>query len=207
MSHSDPFGAGAETAAATVAAVATAATVSMASLRASLAELQVELVAHRSEYDDLLRRQAEASPPPSPPQSRPSTPKYFSSTEPARPPPPPRGLVSANTRSATAATSAHAVAAAATAAAATASASPSPSPPLPQVREALTCFVDLHGLPRRTSLKDWAPFCADPAHAAALLSLSGKTPAGKAKFAAEVEAAQRSLVELLTLDYASCKVA
>jgi len=122
MSHSDPFGAGAETAAATVAAVATAATVSMASLRASLAELQVELVAHRSEYDDLLRRQAEASPPPSPPQSRPSTPKYFSSTEPARPPPPPRGLVSANTRSATAATSAHAVAAAATAAAATASA-------------------------------------------------------------------------------------
>jgi len=89
--------------AATIDAVATAATASMASLRTSLAELQVELEAHRSEHDDLLRRQAGASPPPSPPQSCPSsTPEYFSSTEPIRPPPPPRGLVSANTRSATA---------------------------------------------------------------------------------------------------------
>jgi len=107
----------ADAAAATVDAVATAATVSMASLRTSLAELQVELEAHRSEYDDLLRRQAGAPSPPSPPQSCPSTREYFSSTEPIRPPPPPRGLVSANTRSATAATSAHAVAATATASA------------------------------------------------------------------------------------------
>ena len=119
-------GADAETAAATVAAVAAAAAESMASPHTSLAEIQAELEAHRSEYADLLRRQAGTSPPPSPPQSCPSTPEYFSSTEPARPPPPPppRRLVSENTRSATAtaAASAHAVAAAATAAAVTAAA-------------------------------------------------------------------------------------
>jgi len=106
----------AETAAEAVVAgaVAAAATESMASLRASIAEVQAELVAHRFEYEDLLRRQAGPSPPPSPPQSRSgsSTPGYFSSTNSARPPPPPRGLISENTRSATPATLAAAAAAA-----------------------------------------------------------------------------------------------
>jgi hypothetical protein len=89
----------------------------------------------------------------------------------------------------------------------TSSSLPLPFPSSPnQVREALTCFIDLHGLPRRTSLKDWAPFCSDPDHAAALMSMSGKTPVGKAKFTSEVESQHKSLVELLTQDFASCKV-
>ena len=62
-SVADLFGTGVETAAANVAAVATAATVSMAFLRTRLAQLQVELEAHRSEYDNLLRCQAGAPPP------------------------------------------------------------------------------------------------------------------------------------------------
>jgi len=79
-------------------------------------------------------------------------------------------------------------------------------PPVCSVGEALASFVDLHGLPRRTSLKDWAPFAKDPAEAAALLAMAGKTPAGKARYAAEVEAKKRSLAEVLILDFPSVQV-
>lgn len=80
-----------------------------------------------------------------------------------------------------------------------------PAFPTPcSVREALSCFVDLGGLPRRTSLKDWAPFARDPVERARLLLLASKE--GKALFKAEVEDRKRSLLEILTVDLASVRV-
>jgi hypothetical protein len=72
------------------------------------------------------------------------------------------------------------------------------------VGEALACFVDLSGMPRRTSLKAWAPFAASVSDQQGLIKLSGKE--GKQLFKSNVEERQRSLLDLLTEDFPSVKV-
>jgi NADPH-ferrihemoprotein reductase len=81
-----------------------------------------------------------------------------------------------------------------------------PFPTPCSVREALSSFCDLHGMPRRTSLKDWAPFASDSSEVERLLRMSGKTPEGKALFKSLIEDRKRSLFEIITVDFKSIKV-
>jgi len=74
------------------------------------------------------------------------------------------------------------------------------------VYEALSSFCDLHGMPRRTSLKEWAPFASDSSEADKLILMSGKTPEGKALFKSTIEEKKRSLYEIIVKDFPSVQV-
>jgi len=74
------------------------------------------------------------------------------------------------------------------------------------VREALQGFVDLSGPPKRTALKDWARFAADPREREELLLMAGKTQEGKDRYREQVEQRHASLGEVVTSDFKSLRV-
>jgi len=72
------------------------------------------------------------------------------------------------------------------------------------VRQALSRFCDIHGIPRRSLMKDIAPFATSPPERETLLKMASKE--GKQLFREFVEDKQHSLLELLVDAFPSVKV-
>jgi NADPH-ferrihemoprotein reductase len=60
------------------------------------------------------------------------------------------------------------------------------------VRTALASYCDIHGMPRRSTLKDWMPFVGSAAEREVLQGMVSKT-GGREKYKAMVEDKHRSL--------------
>ena len=80
-----------------------------------------------------------------------------------------------------------------------------PFPTPCSVRTAIASYCDIHGMPRRSTLKDWMPFVVDAAERDALQALVSKT-GGREKYKAMVEDKHRSLLDLLVDDFPSTRV-
>jgi NADPH-ferrihemoprotein reductase len=73
------------------------------------------------------------------------------------------------------------------------------------VRNALVSYFDIHGMPRRSTLKDWVPFVTNPAEREVLQGMLSKS-GGRERYKEMVEDKHRSLLELLVIDFPSTRV-
>lgn len=72
------------------------------------------------------------------------------------------------------------------------------------VREALTQYFDIHGVPRHGTLLQLVPYITDPAQLAWLMSLLSKE--NRPKFKSTVEDGGKSLYDLIVNELSSCKI-
>lgn len=72
------------------------------------------------------------------------------------------------------------------------------------VHVALKSFCDIHGIPRRSTLKDFVPFVTNSEHREALIALTSKE--GRKLYKETIEDAGRSLFEIIVDMYPSFKI-